>query len=185
MRFLDKLFDTYQKRVLVVYVFIVAFLLFFQYHNASLSYALYQVQDINSLYSLLDVSSIYETIIGRLLVGYLNFVNTSGGILKVILYAFDSKHILLFVLIIAFSFHGIKDLLFIRAKWHIFFTLALQWFSIAVVFALALVAMSSGTALIAIQWIHRAAIFYGIVQIILVILHLYIVFDTFYSLTIE
>ena len=50
---------------------------------------------------------------------------------------------------------------------------------------MAIIAMSSGTALIAITWIHRAAIVFGIVQVVLVILHLYLVFDTFYSISFE
>ena len=181
MKFLDRFFDTYPKRVLAVYGIIIAILLYFQYQNASLSYALYQVKDINSLYGLLDYSCIYETIIGRMIVGYLNYVNTSGGFLAVILYVIDFKHVLLFLLILLFSFHGIQEKLFVRAKWHIYFSLALQWLAIAIVFSLALVAMSSGTALIAIQWIHRASILYGVVQVVLVILHLVVMFDTFYQ----
>ena len=86
MKFFDRFFDTYPKRVLCIYVVIVALLLYFSYQNTSLSYALYQVQDINSLYGLLDNPCIYETIIGRMIVGYLNYVNTSGGILAIILY---------------------------------------------------------------------------------------------------
>lgn len=181
MKYLDRFFDTYPKRVLAIYGVIIAILLYYQYQNAAMSYALYQVKDIDSLYSLLDYACIYETIIGRMIVGYLNYVNTSGGFLAVILYVLDFKHLLLFSLILLFSFHGINENLFVRAKWHIYFSLALQWLAIVVVFALALVAMSSGTALIAIQWIHRAAILYGIVQVVLVIVHLFVMFDTFYQ----
>ena len=182
MKFLDRFFDTYPKRVLVVYACIVAILLYYHYQNASFSYALYQVQDINGLYGLLDYNCIYETLIGRMIIGYLTYVTTSGGFLSVILYVVDIKHVIFFFLVLLFSFHGINESLFNRAKWHILFSIVLQWFAIAIVFALALVAMSSGTALIAIQWIHGAAIVYGIIQIVLVLLHLYVVFDTFYQL---
>jgi len=185
MKYIDRFFDSYPKRVLAIYVVIIGILLYFQYHNASLSYALYQVEDINSLYKLLDVTSIYSSLIGRVIVGYLNFMNTSSGVIKILLYAFDLLHVVWFGLVIVFCLHGIDDDLFVRARWHVLFSIALEWLAICAVFLMAIIAMSSGTALIAITWIHRAAIVFGIVQVVLVILHLYLVFDTFYSISFE
>ena len=171
MKVLDRFFDTYQKRVFAVYAVIVLLLLYFQYQNASLSYALFQIEDVNGLYGLLNYTCVYETLVGRAILGFLNYANTAGGMVSVLFYMLDMKHIILFVLVFLFWFHGIEANLWQRAKWHVLFSIVLQWLAIAIVFVGAMIAMGSGTALMAIEVIHKLAIFYGIVQIVLVIVH--------------
>jgi len=85
MNFIDRLFDTYRKRLIMVFLFIALMLIIASVNDYLLGDFLTHMSKVSDIFTLIDYKVVYQTFIGQFLIAYLDtnnilvsFINSLG-----------------------------------------------------------------------------------------------------------
>lgn len=172
MRALDRFFDTYPKRMMMLYSLLVICLLYFGYQNCVLGSYLNSISQFNDVYVLLESGQANATLVGRGILAFLNYVNTDFGMVKVIWNFFDIQHLFVLVLVVLYLGNGLQLRVFKWSRNHLLCTLMVQILVLIFVFAVGGIALQSGTTEIALSLLHTVGIWYYGIQMVLIVAHI-------------
>ncbi|MDD6467192.1 MAG: hypothetical protein PUF50_03320 [Erysipelotrichaceae bacterium] len=172
MKKLDRLFDTYPKRMAMVYTLLVVLLLYFGYQNCVLGSMMYRLEQFNDIYQLLENPIVETTIIGRGILAFLNYTNTSFGWIKVMIHVLDFWHLLFLVLLFLYLDNGLLSRVFCWSRIHLTISFAIQFLFLIFVFIIGGAALQSGTTSIALSLIQKTGCWFYWIQVVLIVVHI-------------
>ena len=172
MKYLDRLLNSYEKRVFALYVLIIAILLFLGINAITLGNQFTKVTNMDTLYDLANFPSVESTLVGRTIIAYLMYSNLPNGIIRMLSFVFSFSHLLLIVLCILFFASGRVNGTNQRAKMHIIIVMVAQVLLTLTVLVGCMIITQSTTTAIAIERVHQVGIGYLIVQTMLLVVNI-------------
>ena len=164
MKYIDKFLDTYNKRVFVLYIICMVIFIFLGYNAISLGLQLLRVQNVSGLFDLTEITSVYYTLFGRTVLGYLRFASLPYGIVKMLVYIPSIWHIFLLVFCVLIFTSGKTNELNTKAKKHLLIIIIVQ---VLILFAMGIgltIVLQSGTTQMAVETIRLMGVGYFIIQ---------------------
>jgi len=176
MKYLDRFLNTYEKRVFALYVLILVILLYLGINAIALGSQLTRVTNIETLYSLASFSNVENTLVGRVIVGYLLYNNLPNGIVRMLGYAFSFWHLLLMLFCLLLFTCGEVNAANKSGRNHILAVLIVQLVLTLVILVGCVIITQSTTTALAIEKVHLLGMGYLVAQTLVLITNLIIPF---------
>ena len=164
MKCIDKFLDTYNKRVFVLYIICMVIFIFLGYNAISLGIQLLRVQNVSGLFDLTEITSVYYTLFGRTVLGYLRFASLPYGIVKMLVYIPSIWHIFLLVFCVLIFTSGTTNELNAKAKKHLVIVIIIQVLMLLGMGTGLAIVLQSGTTQMAVETIRLMGIGYFVIQ---------------------
>ena len=176
MKYIDRFLNSYGKRVFVLYVLILVILIYLGINAIALGSQLTRVTNIDTFYSLASFTNVENTLVGRVIVGYLLYNNVPNGFARMLGYALSFWHLLLALFCLLLFTCGEVNAANKNARRHVLIVLIVQLIlTLAILVGCMIITQSTTTAL-AIEKVHLLGMGYLVVQTLVLITNVIVPF---------